>query len=95
MGIRSGRSFLESMRDGREIWIDGERVDDVTTDPRFAGAAHSMAELYDMQSDPALVERLTYPSPTSGERCGLSFIQPRSIEDLERRRIMVDRKSVV
>lgn len=89
MGIRSGRSFLESMRDGREIWIDGERVDDVTTDPRFAGAAHSMAELYDMQSDPALVERLTYPSPTSGERVGFSFIQPRSIGDLERRRIMV------
>jgi 4-hydroxyphenylacetate 3-monooxygenase len=89
MGIRSGQAFLESMRDGRQIWIDGELVSDVTTDPRFAGAAHSMAELYDMQRDPALSERMTYKSPTSGERVGLSFIQPKTIEDLERRRAMV------
>lgn len=89
MGIRTGKAFLESMRDGRQIWIDGELVRDVTTDPRFAGAAHSMAELYDMQHDPALTERLTYTSPTSGERVGLSFIQPRTIDDLVRRREMV------
>ena len=54
MGIRTGKAFLESLRDDRQIWIDGERVADVTTDRRFAGAAQSMAELYDMQHDPAL-----------------------------------------
>ena len=89
MGIRTGRAFLESMRDDRQIWIDGELVRDVTTDPRFAGAAHSMAELYDMQHDPALTERLTYKSPASGERVGLSFIQPKTIDELVRRREMV------
>jgi 4-hydroxyphenylacetate 3-monooxygenase len=89
MGVRTGRQFLESLRDDRQIWIDGERVADVTADPRFAGAAHSMAELYDMQHDAALRERMTYASPTTGERVGLSFIQPRSIDDLVRRREMV------
>jgi 4-hydroxyphenylacetate 3-monooxygenase len=88
MGIRSGKAFLASMRDDRQIWIDGELVKDVTTDPRFAGAAQTMAELYEMQGDPQLVERMTYRSPTSGERVGLSFIQPASIDDLVRRREM-------
>ena len=36
MGIRTGRAFLDSLRDGRQIWIDGERVTDVVTDRRFA-----------------------------------------------------------
>src|SRR4051812_15031176 len=89
MAIRTGKQFLESLRDDRQIWIDGELVTDVTTDRRFAGAAQSMAELYDMQHDPALRDKLTYPSPTSGDRVGLSFIQPKSTDDLVRRRTMV------
>ena len=31
----TGREYLESLRDGREVWIYGERVDDVTTHPAF------------------------------------------------------------
>jgi 4-hydroxyphenylacetate 3-monooxygenase len=89
MPIRTGRAFLESLRDDRQIWIDGERVTDLVADRRFAAAAHSLAALYDMQHEPALLERMTYPSPDSGERVGLSFIQPRSIDDLVRRREMV------
>ena len=42
-----------------------------------------------MQHDPALIDRMTFRSPTSGERVGLSFIEPRSVEDLIRRRDMV------
>src|SRR5205085_2475910 len=43
----------------------------------------------DMQYDPALHETLTYRSTTSGDRVGLSFIQPKTIDDLVRRRSMV------
>jgi 4-hydroxyphenylacetate 3-monooxygenase len=89
MGIRTGKELLESLQDGRQLFIDGEQVGDVTTDPRFAAAARSLAELYDMQHDPALVERMTFPSPASGQRVGLSFIEPRSVDDLIRRREMV------
>ena len=89
MGIRTGKQYLESLRDGRQMWIDGELVKDVTTDRRFAGAAHTMAELYEMQHDPALQDKLTYRSPTTGDRVGLSFIQPQSMDDLVRRREMV------
>src|SRR6516165_4093493 len=89
MGIRAGEELLESLRDDRALFIDGERVKDVTADPRFAGAARSLANLYDMQHDPALVERMTFRSTTSGERFGISFIEPRSVDDLIRRRDMV------
>ena len=60
MGIRTGAHISTSLRDDRQIWIDGERVTDVAADRRFAGAAHSVAELYDMQHEPALLERMTY-----------------------------------
>jgi 4-hydroxyphenylacetate 3-monooxygenase len=89
MPVRSGRAFLLSLRDDRQIWIDGELVTDVVADRRLAAAAYSLAELYDMQQDPALVARMTYPSPTSHQSVGLSFIQPSSIDDLIRRREMV------
>jgi 4-hydroxyphenylacetate 3-monooxygenase len=89
MPIRTGKQFLAGLRDDRQIFMDGERVRDVTADPRLAGAAHSVAELYDMQHDPALAGRMTFPSPSSGEPVGLSFIEPRSADDLIRRREMM------
>lgn len=89
MPIRTGRAYLDSLRDNREIWIDGERVADVTRDPRFAAAARTMAELFEMQHDPALQARMTYASPDTGKPVGLSFLQPSSVDDLVRRREMV------
>jgi 4-hydroxyphenylacetate 3-monooxygenase len=68
--IRTGAAFLESLRDSRQIWIDGERISDVTRDPRFA-AARTVAELNDMQHDTALHATMTYKSPTSGAPVGL------------------------
>ena len=44
-----------------------------------------------MQHDPALSEEMTYPSPTTGQPVGLSFLVPQSVEDLERRRKMMER----
>jgi len=58
MPIRSGKEFLDALKDGRQIFIDGEQVADVTRDRRLAGAARSLAELYDMQHDPALKEKM-------------------------------------
>lgn len=85
MGIRTGKQYLESLRDGRRIAIDGELVKDVTTDPRFGGAAHTIAELLDMQHDAATQDVLTTASP-DGDRVGKSFMEPRTREDLKERR---------
>jgi 4-hydroxyphenylacetate 3-monooxygenase len=89
MTIRTGKEFLAGLKDDRQIFIDGERVADVTRDRRFAAAAQSLAQLYDMQHDPALVGRMTFASPSSGDKVGLSFIAPRTVDDLVRRREMI------
>ena len=43
----TGAEYLESVRDGREIWIYGERVQDVTTHPAFRNTVRMVARLYD------------------------------------------------
>jgi 4-hydroxyphenylacetate 3-monooxygenase len=60
----TGAEYLESLRDGREVWIYGERVDDVTAHPAFRNAARSIARLYDALHDPAQKEALTSPTDT-------------------------------
>jgi 4-hydroxyphenylacetate 3-monooxygenase len=50
--LLTGEGYLDSLRDGREVWIDGERVDDVTAHPAFRNAARSVAVLYDAMHDP-------------------------------------------
>ena len=86
MAARSGAEFLAGLRDGREIWLHGERVADVTAHPLLGRCAQVLAELYDLQHDAVLGPRLTYPSPLSGAPVGLSFIEPRGVDDLVRRR---------
>jgi 4-hydroxyphenylacetate 3-monooxygenase len=60
----TGAEYLESLRDGREIWIYGERVRDVTTHPAFRNTARMIARLYDALHDPARREVLTIETDT-------------------------------
>ena len=62
----------------------GERVADVTSAPGFAGTARTVAAYYDFQHDPAVHDTVTYVDD-EGERSHLSFIVPRSKDDLRRR----------
>src|SRR5271154_6358297 len=53
-GLRTAASYLAGLKgDGRQVFIDGEAVRDVTTHPGFRGAARSMAGLWDIAADPA------------------------------------------
>ena len=89
MPVRTGEEYLQGLRERPpEVWVGGQRVRDVTSHPGFANGARSVAALYDMQNDPALLDEMTYQSPTSGERVGMSFIMPENLDDLERRRRM-------
>ncbi len=89
MPIRTGKEFLAGLKDDRHIYLDGERIKDVTKDRRLAGAARSVAALFDMQHDRALHSKMTFASPSSGQPVGLSFIEPHTVDDLIRRREMV------
>lgn len=77
---------MEGLRDGRAVFIDGARVDDVTTHPAFREAVRSVARLYDIASDPANRDVMTVDSPYGGDPISVIHMIPRSREDLVRRR---------
>ena len=90
MPARTGAEYLTGLREQtREIWLDGERVPDATEFPGLANAARSIAALYDMQHRGPAAGQMTYTSPTTGDPVGLSFLVPRTSEDLALRRTMM------
>jgi 4-hydroxyphenylacetate 3-monooxygenase len=90
MAARTGEAYLSRLREaGAEVWLHGERVADVTSHPAMRNVARSIAALYDMQRE--FQGEMTFPSPTTGEPVGLSFLQPRTRGDLARRRGMMRR----
>ena len=92
MPAKTGAQYISRLSEmSTEVWIRGERIEDVTTHPALRNGVRSVADLYDMQLDPGLQEEMTYASPTDGEPVGLSFLIPRTVEDLERRRAMMTR----
>lgn len=84
--LRNGEKYLDMLRNRRaEIYIGGERVGDVTTHSAFRNVARTVARLYDVTSDPANSEDLTYLDPDTGERYHNGWLRPRSKVDLEAR----------
>ena len=49
--IRTGQQYRDSIRDGREVFVNGERVHDVTAHPMFKPLVDIRARIYDMQHD--------------------------------------------
>jgi|JI10StandDraft_1071094.scaffolds.fasta_scaffold132761_3 anthranilate 3-monooxygenase (FAD)/4-hydroxyphenylacetate 3-monooxygenase len=86
MPVRTGQDYLDRLKaHPREVWIRGQRVDDVASHPAFAKPAAHIAHLYDMQHDPRLAAVLTYPSPTTGQPVGTAFMMARTPADLRKR----------
>ena len=63
----TGAEFLESLRDGRDVYIYGERVKDVTTHPAFRNSAASVALLYDALHAKETKDVLTAPTDTGSD----------------------------
>lgn len=84
--VKTGREHLESLRDGRSVFIDSERVSDVTTHAAFRQSARSAARLYDYQADPENLKQMTFLSPTSGRQVNRLWELPRNLDQLVARR---------
>ncbi|WP_367138561.1 4-hydroxyphenylacetate 3-hydroxylase family protein [Saccharothrix sp. HUAS TT1] len=80
--LLTGDGYLESMRDGREVYLYGERVTDVTKHPAFAQAARSTAHLYDALHDPATADLMTTVDRYTGARVHRFFTPAHSAQDL-------------
>ena len=84
--IRTGDEYRDSIRDGRSVWIDGERVTDVATHPAFRPIVDARARIYDMAHDPATRERMSYVDAETGERCPTGAKLPHTREDWHAKR---------
>lgn len=90
MSVRTGKQYVEGLRDDRRIYINGEIVRDVTKYPPLQGVIRQLGALYDRQHEQGFKEVLTYRSsdpaePDSGEPVSTSFLIPTSLEGVERR----------
>jgi len=63
LGAMTGTRYIEGLKDGREVWLDGEKVQDVTTHPAFTGMVHELARIYDLQHTETYRDRMTFISP--------------------------------
>jgi 4-hydroxyphenylacetate 3-monooxygenase len=89
MPARTGKEYVAGLRDGREIWLGGHRVEDVTEHPDFAGTLQSMSDLYDMQHEHA--DECLVAHHATGEPINVSHVIPRSRDDLLRRHAGLER----
>ena len=65
--IRTGRQYLDSIRDDREVYIDGQRGRDVTQNPMLRPLIDIRARIYDMQHEAATRDLLAYQEPGDRE----------------------------
>jgi 4-hydroxyphenylacetate 3-monooxygenase len=68
------------------VYLDGERVADVTKHPAFAEPIRRIAERYDAARSPEALPITTCLDEATGAREGAMWLIPRSAEDLEIRR---------
>jgi 4-hydroxyphenylacetate 3-monooxygenase len=78
--LKTGSEHLESLRDGRVVYIGSEKVEDVTTHPGFRNGARSMAAIYDLKR-----ENPEFSFEDKGERFSAYFLRARTKEDLLKR----------
>ena len=83
MPIKTGQQYIDSLRDGRRLYIDGKVVSDVTAYPPLQGVIGTIASLYDDQYDPAYRDLLTYCSPSTGEPVSATYLEARTAEEFK------------
>ena len=86
--IRTGKEYRESIRDGREVHMNGERIRDVATHPAFKPVIDIRARVYDMAHEPKLQSLMTFEE--NGERSPIGLKLPFTPKDWEDKRKAVD-----
>jgi len=84
MPIRRGAEYRRALRDGREVWHAGRRIEDVTTHSGFTGTIETLADLYDNQHHPEYRDIMTVED--EGERISYSYLAPKNREQLALKR---------
>jgi 4-hydroxyphenylacetate 3-monooxygenase len=71
--IRTSEEYRDSIRDNREVFMNGERVKDVTAHPMFKPLVDIRARMYDMAHDPATCDVMTVTQGSEVNAIGSSL----------------------
>lgn len=86
MPIRTGQAFIDGLAARpRDVWISGQRVDDVTSHPALIRPMRRLAALFDLQHQADRRDVMTYPSPSTGDPVATAFMPARDTAELERK----------
>jgi len=91
MAIRTPEHYIESLRDGRSVYMFGEKVEDVTTHPILKINAETAAGDYVLTEspDPAIRDLFVASHPETGEPISRYFTTPKTIDDIDKRMQMI------
>lgn len=89
MGLRTGEEYRESIRDGREVYYEGERVDDITKHPAFKPIVDAKARMYDMQFEEEFEDKTAFTQEDGTKACRAHKL-PRTPDDLTAIRTYVE-----
>ncbi len=81
MGLRTSDEYLESLNDGREIYYDGERIQDIVGHPVLGQSAKHFARVFALQAEPKFRDLATVEE--NGERVSRFFTPPHNGEELQ------------
>jgi aromatic ring hydroxylase len=82
MAIKTGQQYVDSLRDGRKLYMDGKVITDVTAYPPLKGVIDTIAGLYDDQHDSRFRDVLTFRSPTTSSIVSKTYLEARTRDEL-------------
>ena len=88
--LRTGDEYRDSLRDDRQVWINGEKVQDVSTHPAFKPIVDVRARIYDMAHDETYHQTMAYTDEESGELCNIGYKSPKTQDDWYDKRLAID-----
>jgi len=86
----TGDEYRESLRDGRQVWINGEKVNDVPTHQAFKPIVDVRARIYDMAHEDKYRSVMSYEIDGTSERNCIGHKLPRTRQDWEDKRQAID-----
>ena len=90
MSLRTPEQYKESLRDGREVYYRGEKVEDVTTHPVIGKAVQHACIDYQMAEDPRYRDLAVVTDPQTGQEYSRYYHLPQNAEDLLQRSRLIE-----
>ncbi|WP_240371584.1 4-hydroxyphenylacetate 3-hydroxylase family protein [Anoxybacteroides rupiense] len=86
MTDKKRNGFIESLKDGRSVWMDGEKINNLAEHPDFSGTLATINRLWEMLDSPKEQKIVGFVSPKTGQYVHQSFLVPADLKDIISRR---------